>query len=281
MPKHSKRSNKRQSRSRDPVRSARLPGGAGGRQQQAVGFPDRITARLQYTTSVRVSPGVVTYQDTVYRLNSPFDPEFSGAGHQPRGWDTLAGLYDRYRVKRCRAVLHARQRAAHGIQVVLIPSNQSASLINTDYPSEIQRATPSMVTGSSQPTVNLDVTYVNHDILGQTAAQYNANEDTASLTTTNPTEAMFLHVFAFQLDGATVLDYEHVISLFYDVEFFDRRYEGPSSIAEQIAELRQLVASHERQDEEVAGDDQPVVVRRAAPPSSSTLAPRRPAGRPG
>lgn len=266
-------------RGADPVRSARLPGGSGSRLQQSVGFPERIQAKLQYTTSTRVNPGVVTYQDTVFRLNGPYDPEFTGAGHQPRGWDTLAGLYDKYRVARCRAVVHARQRAAHGIQVVLVPSNQSTSLINTDFPAEIQRATPTSITGSNQPIVNVDVTYNNADILGQSPAQYRASEDTSSLTTTVPSEGIFLHVYAYQLDGATVLDYEFTISLFYDVEFFDRRYEGPSSVAEQIAELRALLAA--REEDEVAGDDQPVVVRRPAPPQPSNVVPRRPAGRPG
>jgi len=257
----------------DGLRSAHLNAGP-PRQQANVGFPERVTARLTYSGFGRVNPGVVTSADQIWRLNSPFDPDFTGAGHQPRGWDTLAGLYDKYRVKKCRAIVHVRQRAAHGVQAVLVPTNQSVSLDAAAFPAEIQRSTASIITGSSQPEAMLDITYQCHDVLGQSVAQYNASEDTSALTTTNPTEGVFLHTVFVQVDGVTALDIEYAVQLFYDVEFFDRRYEGPSSIAMEIANLRRFIAAHVLDDEEP-----PAPGPAPAPPSNPD--PRLPVGGPG
>jgi len=260
---------------RDPLRSARI--GGAPRQQNNAGFPERFVANLSYVSYNRVNPGVVTSADTVFNLNSVFDPENTGVGHQPRGFDTLAALYGKYRVRKTRCRLHARQRASHGIHVVTVPSNSATALAIADYPSEMPRCTASFVSGSNQPTVTTDVTYDCADILGQTRAQYMADEDTSALVTANPAETLYLHIFAAQIDGVTVLDYEFILHLTFEVEFFDRKYEGPSSIAAQLAGLQRQLAEMVGE----AGDDHPVVVPRTAPPQTSTLALRRPAGRPG
>lgn len=42
----------------------------------------------------------VTGNEVTFRLNSLFDPELSGAGHQPRYYDTLTAVYGNYRVYR-------------------------------------------------------------------------------------------------------------------------------------------------------------------------------------
>jgi hypothetical protein len=260
----------------DPIRSASLPGGGGPRGQLQAGFPDRIKARLCYTSLNRVNPGVLTFVDTVFNLNSLFDPEFTGAGHQPRGFDTLATLYGKYRVNRCIATLHARQRAAHGIQIVMVPNNTSTALQNNDYPAEMQRSVASQITGSAQPVVNLERAYDCADVLGQTSAQYRADEDTSALVTANPAELLYLHVFAQQIDGATVLDYEFVLNMVFECEFFDRKFESPSSLARQMADLSHRILDADAADEE--DDTVSVVSRRSAPPqvrAPSSLPPAR------
>jgi hypothetical protein len=264
----------RQPRRQGGPRSANLDRG-GRRQQDNVGFPDRMLAKLSYCDYRRVNPGVVSYADTVYNLNSVFDPENSGVGHQPRGFDVLAGLYNKYRVHKCRSRIEVRQRAAHGLAGILLPNNSSTALTTADLPMEQSRSTRIPLTGASQPVTLVDVMYDCAQVLGQTRAQYMANEDTSALVTANPTEGVFSHVFLWQPDSATVLDCEFVHYLTYEVEFFDRKFDGPSSIARELVELQEQVSLLQAHfdEQEVAGDDQPVVVRRAAPPQPSNPGP--------
>jgi len=54
----------------------------------------RVHQRYAETVSVTSTVGVLgTYQ---FRANSPYDPNYSGAGHQPMGFDQMAALYNHY-----------------------------------------------------------------------------------------------------------------------------------------------------------------------------------------
>lgn len=62
-----------------------------------VPFPQKIRTNLTYTQRVQVNPAALTYS-YLFNLNSIFDPDRSGVGHQPCFHDELALLYNRYRV---------------------------------------------------------------------------------------------------------------------------------------------------------------------------------------
>jgi len=62
------------------------------------GFPDKLVSRVRYHSigSITSTSGALgTY---VFRLNSTFDPDATGGGHQPLYRDTFAAIYDHYSV---------------------------------------------------------------------------------------------------------------------------------------------------------------------------------------
>lgn len=62
-------------------------------------FPARTTKKLRYATSASLScsaVGVVTGR--VYSANGLFDPDVTGVGHQPMGFDQMMLSYDHYYV---------------------------------------------------------------------------------------------------------------------------------------------------------------------------------------
>lgn len=61
------------------------------------GMPAVKLARLRYSQRVAVvsSTTIGTY---VFRANSCFDPDYTGAGHQPMGFDEWSALYNSYTV---------------------------------------------------------------------------------------------------------------------------------------------------------------------------------------
>jgi len=60
-------------------------------------FPQRYVTKLRYVSdAITVTTG--TSYDRIFRGNGCFDPDATGAGHQPMGFDQLAGIYSRYRV---------------------------------------------------------------------------------------------------------------------------------------------------------------------------------------
>jgi len=198
---------------------------------------------LSYQRNERVNPGVVTGAGVVFRLNSVFDPELTGVGHQPREFDTAAALYSKYRVISTDCMIEVRQRASHGIAAALIPTDEPGPFSVADLPLELLRAVQLGVTGSNQPVLRARQRFHNAAVLGQTPAQYMANEDTSALCTTNPAEPTYLHVWAQQLDSATVADYEFSLLMSFDVEFFDKKVLAPSAAAAAVLALRRPPSS--------------------------------------
>lgn len=65
------------------------------------GFPDRKLARLKYVEFITLDPTAsASAVPTInhFRANSLFDPNQTGTGHQPRGYDEHCAIYDHYTV---------------------------------------------------------------------------------------------------------------------------------------------------------------------------------------
>ena len=61
-------------------------------------FPQQLFAKHIYSDSVllALNVGGSCSGPHVFRLNSLFDPDFTGTGHQPQGYDNMALQYNRY-----------------------------------------------------------------------------------------------------------------------------------------------------------------------------------------
>lgn len=60
------------------------------------GMPLMRTAKLRYNTQQQISSTSGIMQHYTMRANSLFDPDFSGIGHQPMGFDQWSNLYNHY-----------------------------------------------------------------------------------------------------------------------------------------------------------------------------------------
>jgi len=186
------------------------------------GFPARMTVTLPYILSGRVNPGIVAFNDQVFRLNSVFDPDATGVGHQPRGFDQWSLVYNQYRVSRCDVNVLIRQRASHGINVRAIANNAAASLAGDFNLGEFMAHTYLGQTSSNTPPLKRKLSFQPHKILGNTWQQYIGNDGSSALTTTNPLDECYLHIVVQQVDQVTACDFEYEVQLLYRVTFYDR-----------------------------------------------------------
>jgi len=69
---------------------ARFPG---------VGFPDQLRCTLRYSDAGSQFTAAVTPAAQVFRANSLFDPDLTGAGSQPEYFDQLSAVYLQYCVQ--------------------------------------------------------------------------------------------------------------------------------------------------------------------------------------
>lgn len=61
-------------------------------------FPDRVFIKLNYAERINATSTSGGISQYLFRGNSLFDPNFSGTGHQPYGYDQWANMYSSYRV---------------------------------------------------------------------------------------------------------------------------------------------------------------------------------------
>lgn len=76
------------------------------------GFPPTLLTKLRYVDTYALISTAGAIAKQVMYLNSTFDPDNSGTGHQPLYRDTYAAIYDQYAVVSCRAIVQFQSLAA-------------------------------------------------------------------------------------------------------------------------------------------------------------------------
>lgn len=63
------------------------------------GFPDRLITKMKYADVYQFTlNGLGTASSNAFRMNSIYDPDHTGTGHQPMWHDQFAVVYSKYRV---------------------------------------------------------------------------------------------------------------------------------------------------------------------------------------
>lgn len=187
--------------------------------------PDRVLVAMPYGEMIERTPGAATDFYT-FNLNSTFDPDRTGVGHQPLGRDQFAGvLYNRYRVHSV-----SIQVSFSNIMAAATPCLHYLYLSNGYNLSSITDALEQPYTftfvqgdpnygfpGKLKASVNI------WDLWGKTKEQYLSDDTTAALFGASPSEAFTADIGLGSMDRTTnISKWRFAIRLVYTVEWFDR-----------------------------------------------------------
>jgi len=78
--------------------STMIAGRITGLSSHDYGFPDRMKTKLQYQDVVQLSASAGSPAIWQFRMNSLYDPDLTGTGHQPQWFDQLSAVYNNYKV---------------------------------------------------------------------------------------------------------------------------------------------------------------------------------------
>lgn len=189
-------------------------------------FAQRYITKLKYAETVYINAaGPQAYR---WSLNSLWDPNYTGIGHQPHGFDQLAALYNRYRVIKCNYAINAVDQSGQYITVAALPANQQVNAITLSEMRENPRCRY-MTQAPNAAMKTLKGSVYLPSLVGRNKAQYMADDHYQSEVTTSPFEAALLNVYVQRLDeGLNVINVPFVITLTYTVEFFDVKNLGQS-----------------------------------------------------
>lgn len=170
-----------------------------GGMNRATPIPARYRCTHTYASTHVLTTGAAGVYGTeqVFRLNSLYDPDFTGAGHQPYGFNQMEALYGLYKVYGVKiSIVFANATADSMILGATIqPSNATTTLTGkaVDVVKEQPMAITRMFSSSDPYTLNQ---YIHmHKLEGVRKQQYDYEmSDYAAVPTANPTQNPWLRV---------------------------------------------------------------------------------------
>jgi hypothetical protein len=189
-------------------------------------LPSRLHARLKYIT-YNVGSGGVTPSVYVLSANGLFDPDITGVGHQPRGFDQLIALYDHYVVEKSHCTVEfCPNGTSSGAITVSGIQLQSSSTSQSDY---IDYAEQARCTYGIAPffSTNGGVAEPKRHELSFSAKEFMGIPDPITAgklqgtVSANPADGAFFHVFWQHLDGSTSSPLAALITVEYDAVFIE------------------------------------------------------------
>lgn len=191
-------------------------------------LPRRFRRSLRYAETFSLSTGAAGILGTaqVMRLNSCFDPNFTGTGHQPYGFDQLAAFFQSYIVHACRyrlicSTIGGTPEVAVAFQVLPTGTNFiSGTTVDAATEKSMAVVFPVGPSGNAR-TREVSGAVKIHQVMGVSPEQY-ANDlpQFAAAVSANPTTACYLEVCIGSYSGSAGETLAVQIVMDFDVEFF-------------------------------------------------------------
>lgn len=191
-------------------------------------LPRRWRGNLRYAETFSLSTGAAGILGTsqVMRLNSVYDPNSTGTGHQPYGYDQLSAFYQSYIVHACRyrlicSTIGGTPEVAVAFQVLPTGTNLLTGT-SVDAATEKSMAVvfPVGPSGNAR-TREVSGAVQLYKVMGVTPQQYlNDLSQFAALISANPSTTLYLEVCIGSYSGTAGETLAVQIVLDYDVEFF-------------------------------------------------------------
>lgn len=159
------------------------------------GTPDQLFCKLKYVQTFGLAGSAGILDDQVFQ-SSGFDPDQTGAGHQPRYWDQVTALYGRYQVLAMKVRYSIVNINTEPIRVVHSWTDSSvASATAIDAYAEAKYATIRTLGGKGGKDTAYITSYMSaKKIHGQ--GSVTQQDDMEAVTTANPVDMFYSNVIA-------------------------------------------------------------------------------------
>lgn len=193
-------------------------------------LPERYKAKFRYAQTVQVSTGSagVTGTSQRYSLSSMYDPDITGLGHQPYGFDQFDAFYGKYKVDKCKVTLVWSTVGASSDVACLSaiqPSNVATNISGTNLDTLIEKQicnsiylSPSGNNRVVEQTFTVDL----RKIFGVKSGQYDDEAYEAAFNA-SPTNQVYLDVNVASPSGASSVTCTCSVLIEYMCTMFNRK----------------------------------------------------------
>jgi len=190
--------------------------------------PDSKVVKLRYVDFVTLNASDIASSPWVFRANSIVDPDYTGIGHQPMGFDQWAVFYDHYIVlgSRCTAQFRANDSTATGFSYVGITLSDRIAGTATSPSEAMERNNVSykLLTGiAANGVVTCRKNFSAKRFFGLTNVSDNRGILGAN-TVSNPTEDAYFIINQYPTGGYDPTSIVVKVQIDYIVKFTERKF---------------------------------------------------------
>lgn len=187
-------------------------------------FPQRKFCKLRYSDNILLTaPNTNLSYEYILSLNGLFDPDITGTGHQPYGFDTMAVIYNNYIVRGAYVSLEWYDPSADGQIVGYRMQGTSVSGLTISALEEAPLTTCSSISNTGNQK-KIHLVYVNPwDCIGCTKGQYvNDINNNGAAVGANPATQAYIRLFTSSTQAATSTTVKIKFEITYYCEFWNR-----------------------------------------------------------
>ncbi len=202
---------------------AKLPSFSNFEKPGLTGVDPHKFITFKYSDIYSQSLATITATNQIINMNSIFDPDRTGVGHQPYLHDTFAEIYNRYRVWAFawKITFHAELQ---GFYIVTVPTNGNLASAITNQTSfsaacELPRSRCYSQGTGANAVIASGMIKLN-DLNGTSEQEYRADDRFQALFSASPGELLLLNIGTYNPSGSTVtVDFS--VELEYYTEIYD------------------------------------------------------------
>lgn len=200
-------------------------------------FPLRTRRSLPYFTyGIALTSGAGSAGGYVFSANGLFDPDVTGTGTQPMGFDEMMHFYNHYTVVRARIQVEYNNQSAAYVTAALAVSGAATVVTSVETIMETGKVTTysmNNATGAnSQTTLRAGVNCAKFQgIQGNLAVM--SDPMMRGDASTNPLEQIYFILYIWAANGLTVVNTYAAALIEYDVIFHEPRSGSLSSSAQR------------------------------------------------
>jgi hypothetical protein len=181
-------------------------------------FANKLHTKINYSENLVHVPAAITHTYQ-YRLNSLYDSNLTGSGHQGYFYDQLANIYNRYRVTACKYRITFTN--------VNTPCRVGVVPTNNDIPSDMDDLTVTPfnrhgIINAMTSGGKTELTLSGYVSLTKLLGENLADDRDQAITNANPSNVVPLNIMTESLDkSTTITTLNYIVELTYYCTFFD------------------------------------------------------------
>jgi len=160
-----------------------------------------VETNMRYNDTFSINVAADNTVNQQFRLNSIFDPNFTGVGHNPLGYTQMATMYNRYVVSKVSVRIDIGS-VPSTIFCVAAPSNSGfPALASFDDIAEFPFAMAGVVGANGGPNFIYNRTLALSNLTGVSKQKYLIDDRYSSLIGANPLEVILFGVYIYNPNG--------------------------------------------------------------------------------